>query len=96
MTLASSCCCNTRRSFPGPPSRVDPSSSNLAGALRLGGAILPPDARRRVVLVSDGRATKGDAVREAAQLRDKGIAVDVVLVDTPSAADVAINNGERS
>ena len=73
-----------------PSVKIDPARSNLAAALRLGGAILPADARRRVVLVSDGRATGGDAVREAARLQDKGIAVDVVLVDTPGAADIAI------
>ncbi len=73
-----------------PSVRIDPSHSNLAAALRLGGAILPADARRRVVLVSDGRATGGDAAREAARLADKGIAVDTVLVDAPGAADIAI------
>ena len=73
-----------------PSVRIDPSRSDLAAALRLAGAILPADARRRVVLVSDGRATAGDAVREAARLRDQGIAVDTVLVDTPGAADIAI------
>lgn len=70
--------------------QIDPSRSDLAAALRLGGAILPSDARRRVVLVSDGRATQGDAEREAAVLRDNGVGVDVVLVDTPSGADVAV------
>ena len=73
-----------------PSVKIDPSRSDLAAALRLGGAILPADARRRVVLVSDGRATGGDAVREAARLKEKGIAVDAVLVDTPGAADIAI------
>ena len=73
-----------------PSVRVDSSRSDFAAALRLGGAVLPSDARRRVVLVSDGRATDGDAVREAARLRDQGIAVDTVLIDTPGAADVAI------
>ena len=73
-----------------PSVKIDPSHSNLAAAIRLGGAILPADARRRVVLVSDGRATEGDVVREAARLGDKGIAVDAALVDTPGAADIAI------
>ena len=77
-------------SFLQPSVRVDPSRSDLAAALRLGGAVLPSDARRRVVLVSDGRATDGDAAREAARLRDQGISVDTVLIDTPGAADIAI------
>ncbi len=77
-------------SFLQPSVRVDPSRTDLAAALRLGGAVLPSDARRRVVLVSDGRATDGDAAREAARLRDQGISVDTVLIDTPGSADIAI------
>lgn len=73
-----------------PTVQVDPARTDLAGALRLGSAILPADARRRVVLVSDGRATQGDAEREADSMRESGIGVDVVLVDTPGGADVAV------
>ena len=73
-----------------PSVRVDPSRSDLAAALRLGGAVLPSDARRRVVLVSDGRATDGDAVREAVRLRGQGTSVDTALIDTPGAADIAV------
>ena len=37
------------------------------------GAVLPADARRRIVVVSDGRATDGDAAAEADRLREQGI-----------------------
>ncbi len=70
---------------------VDPSHTDLATALRLGGAVLPEDARRRVVLVSDGRATRGDAAAEAQRLRDRGIAVDVFVVERDTGADVAVS-----
>ena len=73
-----------------PSVRIDPSRSDLAAALRLGGAVLPADARRRVVLISDGRATGGNAVQDAARLRGRGIAVDTALVDIPGASDVAV------
>nr|MBA2283428.1 VWA domain-containing protein [Acidimicrobiia bacterium] len=45
--------------FTDPSARIDSTRTNLATALRLAGAVLPGDARRRIVVVSDGRATDG-------------------------------------
>jgi Mg-chelatase subunit ChlD len=73
-----------------PAVRIDPTRTNLAGALRLAAAVLPEDARRRIVLVSDGRANEGDAVAEAARLREAGIDVDVHTVTRNPGADVAV------
>ena len=58
--------------------------------MRLAGALLPDDAQRRVVVVSDGRATSGDAEAEAAILGTRGIPVDYVLLDTVSGEDAAV------
>ncbi|MDE0268672.1 MAG: VWA domain-containing protein [Acidimicrobiaceae bacterium] len=71
---------------------VDPSGSNLAAALRLGGAILPSDARRRIVLVSDGRPTNGDVIHEAEQQRSRGVIVDTVSLNSANVGgdDIAI------
>ena len=74
-----------------PATKVDASRTNLAGALRLAGAVLPSDARRRIVVVSDGRATEGDAATEAKRLRDQGIRVDVHPVDALGGADMAVS-----
>ena len=49
-----------------------PTAPNLAGALRLAAGVLPADARRRIVVVSDGRATEGDAAAEATRLAEAG------------------------
>jgi Mg-chelatase subunit ChlD len=73
-----------------PSVRIDSSRTNLAGALRLAAAVLPSDARRRIVVVSDGKATEGDAAAEARRLRDAGIEVDVHLVESSGGPDVAI------
>jgi uncharacterized membrane protein len=61
-------------------SGADPGAdtSKLGEALNLARALLPVDARKRVVLLSDGRATHGDTVTVARQLREQGIRVDVV------------------
>ncbi len=73
-----------------PAVQIDPSQTDLAGALRLAAAVLPSDARRRVVLVSDGRATSGDVVAEAERLRDVGVEVDVHMVARASGPDTAV------
>lgn len=65
-------------------SRPDGSRTNLARALRLASALLPEGARRRIVVLSDGRENSGDARAEAARLRRLGIRVDsVVLTGRP-------------
>lgn len=73
-----------------PSARIDATRTNLATALRLAGAVLPGDARRRVVVVSDGRANHGDALAEAARLRDAGVAVEYRLVGRSADADLAV------
>lgn len=73
-----------------PATTVDAARTDLAGALRLAAAVLPSDARRRIVIVSDGRATQGDAGAEADRLRDEGIRVDVHPVARTTARDAAI------
>lgn len=70
--------------------RIDGTRTNLAGALRLAGALLPDDARRRVVVVSDGRATQGDAAEEAQRLRRSGVRVDVRPVARRLGVDAAV------
>jgi Mg-chelatase subunit ChlD len=70
--------------------QIDATRTDLAGALRLAGALLPDDARRRVVLVSDGRATEGDAALEALRLKDDGVDLDVHAVATATGPDAAI------
>ncbi|HEV2768165.1 MAG TPA: VWA domain-containing protein [Acidimicrobiales bacterium] len=73
-----------------PSVQVDAERTDLAGALRLGAAVLPTDARRRIVVVSDGRATEGDTDAEISRLADAGIRVDVHPVARTGGADVAV------
>jgi len=73
-----------------PTVKIDPSRTDLAAALRLAAAVMPTDSQRRVVLVSDGRATQGDVIAEAVRLRDQGIVVDVHRLELAVRADVAV------
>jgi uncharacterized membrane protein len=52
--------------------------SDLASAVRLAGAALPQGGRRRIVVLGDGRATRGDALDEVQRLREQGVTVDTV------------------
>jgi len=69
---------------------IDGDRSDLAAGLRLAGALLPDDTKRRVVVVSDGRATSGDAEAEATALGERGIPVDYVLLEPVSGTDAAV------
>jgi Mg-chelatase subunit ChlD len=68
----------------------DTGSTDLAAGLHLAGALLPRDFSRRVVLVSDGRQTRGDAVGTARELAASGTPVDVLPVGEAEAADVRL------
>lgn len=59
-------------------SEVGRDGTDLGAAVRLGTAVLSDNAQRRLVLVSDGNQTAGEAIREAAAA---GVEIDVVPVD---------------
>lgn len=59
-----------------------PGSTDIASAIRLAAAMLPPDAVGRVILFSDGNQTQGDALAAAAAassaLGPRSVPIDVV------------------
>lgn len=63
--------------------QVPGGSSNIASALRLARRALPASGERRLVLLSDGRQTDGEARDEAAQAAAAGVRIDVVATGTP-------------
>ena len=54
-------------------------NTDLAAAIRHGSALLPGDAARRLVILSDGRATLGDAPAAARQAAAAGIEISHVV-----------------
>ena len=78
--------------------------TDLAAGLRLAADLLPTGYRPRVVLLSDGQETSGDAVSQARGLRARGIQVDAVPLTSPALPEVlvdtvstpsAVTEGER-
>lgn len=66
-------------------STVSPAGTHLEAALRAARLGLPRDGARRIVLVSDGRATAGDASHEIALAAAEGIPIDTVPADAAPA-----------
>ena len=69
-----------------------PTYTNIAEAVRLGTALLPADANRRLVLISDGNQNIAD-VRDAARIAAaNGVQVDVVPIERQGGPEVSLEN----
>jgi Mg-chelatase subunit ChlD/uncharacterized membrane protein len=62
----------------GSDTTLDGSRTDIAKAIQLGLAVLPPDAARRIVLISDGNQNSGDAEQAAALARSAGVQLETV------------------
>ena len=67
-------------------------ATDLAAGLRLGADLLPSGYRPRLVLLSDGQETSGDAVSQARSLRGRGVQVDVVPLVPLSSPEVLVES----
>ncbi|MEF2967062.1 VWA domain-containing protein [Paenibacillus sp. M1] len=66
--------------------------TDLAKGLQLSGSLFQGRENRRIVLISDGRENVGNALNEAALLKERGIAVDVLKVAQPAIKDAAVES----
>lgn len=73
---------------------IDRNATDLAAALRMAYASLPSDKSCRIVLLSDGRATRGQALLEAETSAQLGVEVDTVLLDKVSKSEVLLESLE--
>ncbi len=80
------------RSEAAPPQRIEVGrdATDLEAAIRRGLAELPPDAAGRLVLVSDGVQTRGDALAGAAAAVAADVPVDVVVLEQKKVPDVRV------
>jgi uncharacterized membrane protein/Mg-chelatase subunit ChlD len=70
------------------PPEVGGDETDIGAGLRLARTMLLGGGSSRVVLVSDGRQTVGDAEREAAFLAADGVRIDVSPIDTSRASSL--------
>jgi len=72
-------------------SHVDASATDLAGAIRLASATFPDGKARRIVVLTDGNETSGDAMEAATVSSSDGIPIDYVqLGNDKKVAEVSV------
>lgn len=71
-------------------SETDTSQTDIAGALKLAMARFPESGQRRIVLMSDGNQTLGDALKEAQQALSMQIPVDVIPLVSFSEKEIVL------
>jgi uncharacterized membrane protein/Mg-chelatase subunit ChlD len=62
-------------------SQIDRGATNLEQALSMSSAVIKEEVQGRIVLVSDGVQTEGNLSRTLADLKARGVAVDVLPID---------------
>lgn len=67
-------------------------ATDIAGAIRRALADLPAEHAGRIVLVSDGVETRGDALEAATLAASRGVQIDVLPVERAPAPEVAIDS----
>lgn len=78
--------------FAGVESDPDPNQSDLAAGIRLATALLPGDRTRRIVVLSDGEQTRGDAARQALVAAGEDLDLAVVPVGGDRGPEVLVED----
>jgi len=68
-----------------------PAGADLGASLELAAALLPRDATGRIVLVSDGRETRGALANALPGLISRGVPVDVLRLPASDSGDVSVD-----
>jgi uncharacterized membrane protein len=80
-----------RRQPPAPQrAELGRDGTDLGSAIRRGLSEVPPDSAARIVIMSDGVSTRGDALGEAALAAAAGVRVDVVPLDQRPLKDIRV------
>jgi Mg-chelatase subunit ChlD len=80
------------KTLEGFTSKVSSIQTDLAEAIRLGMALLPADTARRMVILSDGIATTGDAVEAARLAAASGVQIVVVPLGSQPGAEAIVTD----
>ena len=62
--------------------QVIAADTDIAGAMEYAASLLPNDTNRRIILLSDGKQTSGDANATASALAKKGFRIDAVYFES--------------
>lgn len=71
-------------------SLLDSRYTDLAGAIQRAMAVFPPDAAKRIVIVSDGNENIGNALVQARAMTNASVGIDVLPVPLEKRTDVIV------
>lgn len=69
---------------------VNPHATNLAEGIRLAAGMIPSQARGKIVLISDGLQTHGDALVEAKLAQERGILIEALSLQQTQGDEVVL------
>ena len=70
---------------------LNPSATDVAGAIRLATAAMPEDFLKRIVLITDGNQNRGNALVEAQNAKANGIVLDVLPLEYARGSEALID-----
>jgi len=73
------------------PVKIDGGATDIAGALTAGSVVFPPEAEKKILLLSDGNQTQGDALEALPALAEQGIQVFTAAPPATGRRRIAIN-----
>ena len=79
------------RELSDPGSRPVAGATDVAAAVRLAAAIMPAGTQQRLVLLSDGNDTSGEAEEAIAAATARGLRLDIVLPTDEAAAEALVD-----
>jgi len=79
-----------RPSFGAVRASVPRDGTNIGGAIRRALADLPAEHLGRIVVISDGVETDGDALAAAASAASRGVLIDVVAIERTPSPEIAV------
>lgn len=71
--------------------QVNRNATNLAEGIRLAAAMIPSQARGKVIVLTDGLSTRGDTARETQLAQKRGIPVQAVSLQQPQGNEVLLS-----
>jgi len=69
---------------------LDPNYTDLAAGLRLARSIMPEERGKHIILLTDGKQNRGNALEQAKLLNQQGIRMDVLPIATSSGPEVLV------
>ncbi|WP_026673304.1 VWA domain-containing protein [Alkalihalobacterium bogoriense] len=83
---------STDKSFSSNWNVIQTDFTNIEAGIQLGSSLLAKERAGRIVLLSDGNETIGNALEQAKILKEQGISLDVVSFEPNDAKDVALED----